>query len=214
MKLSFITHVFLILFLIFLNNLNSQSKQTYSISGVVLDDDTGEPIPTVNVFLDGTTLGTSTDKNGEYKINYIPTGSYKIIASMIGYEKKGLVISLVAMQTIEINFQLVPYSYELDEISITTERDYDWIDDAERFQNQILGTSINSRDCEIVNREVLKFSNSDDVRLMAEASEPLEIMNNALGYKIIFDLVEFRLFNNNDVNYYGYIRFEELIPED
>jgi CarboxypepD_reg-like domain len=104
MKLSFITHVFLILFLIFLNNLNSQSKQTSSISGVVLDDDTGEPIPTVNVFLDGTTLGTSTNKYGEYKIDYIPMGSYKIIASMIGYEKKDVVISLDAKKTTEINF--------------------------------------------------------------------------------------------------------------
>jgi hypothetical protein len=49
---------------------------------------------------------------------------------------------------------------------------------------------------------------------MAKASEPLEIVNKALGYKIILDLKEFRLYNNNEVNYYGYIRFEELIPED
>ena len=97
---------------------------------------------------------------------------------------------------------------------IITERDYDWIDDVFLFQKHFLGTSLNSTECKIVNREVLEFIKPPGIRLKAKSSIPLEIMNDALGYNIFFDLKEFILTDDNEVNYYGNIRYEELTPKD
>ncbi len=212
MKFVVNKQVFLLLILLFVN-LQSQTKQLHTISGIVISKETGDPLSYVNVFLDATTLGTTTNNYGEYEISRVPTGSYRIIASMIGYERKDRNIQLTNKDTIKINFQLATYSYKLDEINVTTKRDYNWIDDASLFKKQFLGTSENSSECKIVNLEVLEFTKTQNIKLKAEASEPIEVVNKALGYKVFFDLKEFVLRNNKEFNYYGNIRFVELIPK-
>ena len=57
--------IFLILFFHSVTQLNSQTKQFHSISGHVFDEETGNPLPSVNVFLDATTLGQNS-KNTAY----------------------------------------------------------------------------------------------------------------------------------------------------
>jgi TonB-linked SusC/RagA family outer membrane protein len=60
-------------------------QQEGSIAGRVIDAATGEGLPGVNVFLVGTTLGASTDIDGNYRIDNIPAGLYTLQASFIGY---------------------------------------------------------------------------------------------------------------------------------
>ena len=132
---------------------------------------------------------------------------------MIGYQRDDRDVQLFDKSTITINFELTTYVYKLEEINVTTERDYDWVDDAGVFRKNFLGSSNNSSECKIVNEEILEFIKSDDFHLKAKAPEPLVIINKSLGYKVIFDLKNFVLSNDNEVNYFGNIRFEELIPE-
>jgi len=211
MKLLFSKQVFIILTLFFLD-LSAQPKQLFTIYGRVISTETGDPLPYVNVFLDATTLGTSTNNNGEYEIGSIPTGSYRIIASMVGFKQKDKNIKLTELVKIEIDFELDTIAYKLDEINVTSERDLGWIDNAKLFQKHFLGSSNNSEECKITNKEILEFSKSATNRLIAKALTPLEIVNEAMGYKIIFDLKEFVLSNNDEVNYQGNIRFVELPP--
>ena len=65
MNLFLVKLIFLILFFHFVTQLNSQTKQFHSISGHVFDEETGNPLPSVNVFLDATTLGQNS-KNTAY----------------------------------------------------------------------------------------------------------------------------------------------------
>ncbi len=58
---------------------------TGKISGKVTDAATGEPLPSVNIVVVGTTMGTSTDVNGNYVLLNIPAGKYTLKFSMIGY---------------------------------------------------------------------------------------------------------------------------------
>ena len=58
---------------------------TGSISGVVIDSDTHQPLIGANIIIDGFDIGTSCDNNGKFIINSIPVGSYTIKVSMIGY---------------------------------------------------------------------------------------------------------------------------------
>jgi len=56
------------------------------ISGKVFDQ-TGNPLPGVNVIVEGEGLGASTDMNGHFNILNISPGKYSIIASYIGFQK-------------------------------------------------------------------------------------------------------------------------------
>jgi len=58
---------------------------TGKISGTVTDSKTKEPLVGVNVVLQGTTLGASTDIEGYYVILNVPPGTYTVKASYIGY---------------------------------------------------------------------------------------------------------------------------------
>ena len=55
------------------------------VSGVVLDKVTGQPLPGVNVVIQGADNGTSTDFDGKYKLGNLKKGD-KIAFSFIGYK--------------------------------------------------------------------------------------------------------------------------------
>jgi len=62
-----------------------------TIRGTVVDDDTGEAIAAVNIFVlksDGTftNLGAFTDAEGAFTIINVPAGTYQLRAMMVGYD--------------------------------------------------------------------------------------------------------------------------------
>ncbi len=58
---------------------------TGKFAGKVVDRQSGEALPGVNIIVDGTNRGAATDNNGEYVILNIPPGDYTLRASFIGY---------------------------------------------------------------------------------------------------------------------------------
>ncbi len=64
---------------------NTFAGTTGKISGRVLDKETNEGLPGVNVILVGTTWGAATDVDGYFQIINLPPGGYNLSASMIGY---------------------------------------------------------------------------------------------------------------------------------
>ena len=56
-----------------------------SINGFVREESSGEPISYANIFLENTSLGAATNRDGYFVISDIPMGSYTLNASMIGY---------------------------------------------------------------------------------------------------------------------------------
>ncbi|MCV9931534.1 TonB-dependent receptor [Flavobacterium sp. LS1R47] len=71
-----------------------------TLDGVVLDKATGQPIPGVNVNVQGGTNGTSTDFDGKFKLSNLKSGD-KIIASFIGYVST--TVSFSGQKTISIS---------------------------------------------------------------------------------------------------------------
>lgn len=61
------------------------AAQTGSITGSVTDE-AGAPLPGANVTVEGTQLGASTDADGDYSVSNVPSGTYTVTASFIGYE--------------------------------------------------------------------------------------------------------------------------------
>ena len=59
---------------------------TGKIVGTLVDGSTKEPLIGADVLLVGTSIGSSTDENGNYMIINVPPGIYSVRASMIGYK--------------------------------------------------------------------------------------------------------------------------------
>jgi hypothetical protein len=90
----------------------SVSLAQYVIKGKVTDIETGDPIPFASVILKGTKVGITTDFEGNYTISTsVKADSLQV--SYVGYisQSKPVVYS----QTILINFQLVPSTFNLSE---------------------------------------------------------------------------------------------------
>lgn len=86
--------------------------QDHTISGKVTADD-GSALPGVNITVRGTTRGSTTDPDGNYKIS-VPTGS-KLIFSFIGFANQEVT---VGNQTI-IDIKLIPDASQLQEVVVT-----------------------------------------------------------------------------------------------
>ena len=206
--------ILLIFFLIISSSYFAQNQALFTITGKVLDKTTAQPIPYVNIYLDATTLGTSTNNSGNYKIDGIPKGKYKIITSAIGYEKQSNNIFLVDSSIININFKLLPKVYKLNEVNVTAEKDYEWADNFRLFKREFLGTSDFADECKIINPEVIIFKTTKNAKLNVTATEPIQIVNYALGYKVFFEIKDFILSQNREFNYFGNIRFVQLKSND
>ncbi len=101
----------------------SWAGTTGKIAGVVKDAKTGDPLPGVNVIIEGTTMGAATDAEGYYFIINVPPGTYNIRAQMIGYRPEVRTNVLVRVDlTTEVNFQLEQTVVEVSEVVVEAER--------------------------------------------------------------------------------------------
>ncbi|HLA63805.1 MAG TPA: carboxypeptidase-like regulatory domain-containing protein [Rhodothermales bacterium] len=60
------------------------AQGTGTLAGRVVDAD-GMAVPGANVLVEGTTLGTMADGDGNYRILGVPVGEYSVRTSFIGY---------------------------------------------------------------------------------------------------------------------------------
>jgi hypothetical protein len=96
---------------------------TGKISGKVTDKNTGEPLPGVNVLIEGTMMGAATDMKGNYIIINVPVGSYTVRADYIGYKTVRIAnIRVHPDLTTEVNFQLSSTVLQGQTVSIVAER--------------------------------------------------------------------------------------------
>lgn len=88
------------------------------ISGRILENslqNKTSPLQGANILWEGTTIGTTSDENGNFELRYIP--SKKLIVSFIGYKK--LVLDADKIKNTNMEIILVPEANELDKIEIT-----------------------------------------------------------------------------------------------
>ncbi len=91
----------------FISDLNAQTTETGRIMGKVLNKDNGEPLIGAVVVIEGTKLGAQADLDGNYLINNVPVGTYRLIIEMIGYARMTVENSVVtAGQATKLDFSL------------------------------------------------------------------------------------------------------------
>ncbi|MBN2380597.1 TonB-dependent receptor [candidate division WOR-3 bacterium] len=96
--------------------------KTGLVSGFVRDSETGEFLSYVNVYLEGTTIGTPTNKQGFYALAGIPAGTYTLVVSRIGFEEERVELKLSEGQKLRQDYSLKKQAVSVEGVEITGER--------------------------------------------------------------------------------------------
>jgi len=95
---------FIFIFLISCLFTNLVEAQETIVRGKITDANSGDPIPYVNVIFQGTTVGVTSDFDGNYELK-TSTPSDTIIVSYIGYKVKKKVITKGITQTVNLQIE-------------------------------------------------------------------------------------------------------------
>jgi hypothetical protein len=189
--------------------------QTATIKGSVIDASTGEPLPFGNVFINSSTLGTTSDKQGNFELKNVPMpGTYEVIISYVGYESYAQKINVSDGDVTVRVIKLKPSETLLNDVEVKTTRDKDWEKKMKRFTKTFLGNDDAAKQCTILNPWVVDFQPGKDPDiLVAHASQPIWIENKALGYKLRFILLNFSS-SLTEYSINGKSFFEEMKSDD
>lgn len=93
------------------------------LEGRVVDAQTGNPLPGVNVAVEGPeTTGTTTDVEGRYQFAGLTPGSYQVEISAIGYATYRAPVRVAADEAVTVNVELERRAYRLDEVIVSATR--------------------------------------------------------------------------------------------
>jgi outer membrane receptor for ferrienterochelin and colicins len=82
----------------------------------------GEHVPFINITLDGTTIGTTTDGTGHFQLNNLPIGTYTVRVSGIGYKGVTREVTTLANQTQELKFRVEEDVLHMEEVVVSADR--------------------------------------------------------------------------------------------
>ena len=102
---------------------NAITAQNYTISGKVFDSETKEPLPFVPVMLKGTTIGATTDFDGNFSISTSKPAD-SAICSYVGYKKLTRYIKSGESQV--VNFPMIAEGYNLSEVVVKAGENPAW----------------------------------------------------------------------------------------
>jgi hypothetical protein len=101
----------------------SYAQRTGEIQGTIKDRKTQEPLIGVTIQVENTQKGSQSDVDGKFKITGIPTGSYNLKATYVGYKeilKFNIVVS--SGNTNILNFEMEEDSKLLNEVKVVVNR--------------------------------------------------------------------------------------------
>ena len=206
--------------LMLLSGLSFTISAQFIVSGSVLDSATREPLTPASVYCQNTTLGTVTNKQGDFSIS-LKSGGYDLIFSYTGYLTQTIRVTenvpggqagnkleiLMVKEDISLGEVVLKNTYEVTD---------GWDKYGDFFTKNFIGTTPHAAQCILVNPEVLKFyyyKRSNRLKILA--TDALQITNKALGYNLRYQLDSFIYFYNNNINSYkGYCLFTDMEGDD
>jgi len=195
-------------FLFFGNLLFAQ----YSISGTVVTS-INQPLEGVSVYFNNTSIGTTTDEDGFFEINFRLQYPYELVFSYLGFQTQVFQLDYEKLD-LPFEIKLLPKNNVLDEIVVfskmkkITKSDREYY--LELFRNNFIGKTEFSKKCTILNEEDIRFKVDPNTKdITAFFKKPIRVKNEALGYLVYYDFVLFELVGKR-VSYLGYTRFNEL----
>ena len=99
----------------------SHAQSFTSASGIVKDSITGEPLPFVSVYFDGSTIGAMTDDNGTFTLQN-NQGYTKLAAASLGYDTKFIDLK-PGKKNDNLELLLKPTAFEISEVVVKPKRE-------------------------------------------------------------------------------------------
>ncbi len=167
---------------------NSQNR----ISGTVLSAEDSTAIIGASIYFDGTSIGVSSNQDGDFDISFMDNNSALIITSL-GYEALVLDASEILKNPVDSKYYLPFKREELETVYLETDP---WSRSRKlrHFRKEFLGRNYAIYNCKIINEDAIKLRYSPSEKTMkATAIEPLIIHNEYLGYAISYRLADFEL---------------------
>ena len=93
-----------------------------NIVGHIIDKKSGEHLPYINVFLQGTTIGTVSDGTGHFYLKNLPEGKFTIVMKSVGYKTIEKEIVSKKGKTLEINVETEEDAVSLDGVVVSANR--------------------------------------------------------------------------------------------
>ncbi|MEI9957253.1 MAG: carboxypeptidase-like regulatory domain-containing protein [Ferruginibacter sp.] len=175
------------------------------------------PLESASVFMQNTTIGTTTDASGNFKLA-LPDGGYDLVITSTSYKTTVIRISTNDVSKKNVVVELKRIEKELAAIIITSGKaeKNGWENYGDFFLANFIGETPNSKLCTVKNKEVLKFYFLKERNcLKITATDPLEIRNDALGYTIKYSIDSFVYdYNKLETTFTGSPFFEEITPTD
>ena len=184
---------------------------TAQISGVVRASD-GEALIGAHVWLDGTSFGTLTDTLGNFVFDDIPVGSYRLVASYLGFESSESSFEHKSARPRVVNLTLRPSSIALTEVTVSakdTRKRKKWL---KQFEEGLFGYGRNAKSCSIRNPEAVLFRDAGDA-VEVIATDIVYVDNHALGYHIQL-LIEEATFTTTSIELAGKTLYTEMESSD
>ncbi len=94
------------LIILYFNGLAQITKSNSSITGIVYDSLSLQPLPNANLWLFNTKFGTTTDKNGYFILSDLPKGNYTLKINFLGYKSFQKQIFLKENQQLNLKIYL------------------------------------------------------------------------------------------------------------
>lgn len=186
----------------------------YTIRGAILDSASREPLVGASVFCQNTTLGTTTNREGQFSLE-LKSGGYDLVFSYTGYLTQQVRIH---ENTGKLEILLVKEDKNLGEVVIKSSNEVKngWEKYGNFFLDNFIGSTPYAALTDLKNPEALHFyflKKSNKLRVLA--TDPLIIENRALGYNLRYQLDSFVYNYNSDiVSYRGYCFYSEMEGSD
>ena len=107
---------FILLFAFTATHSFAQSANFY-VTGKVLNADTKTPLQAASVFAENTTLGTTTDAEGNFRL-LLPNGGYTLVVTFTGFNTESKRINLSDGNDKDNLFELKPKEKEMQAVAI------------------------------------------------------------------------------------------------
>ena len=158
------------------------------ITGIVCDKSSKLPISDVYVYLDGTSIKTITDNSGKFELTTNSIINSKLVLHHLSYETAFI---NNPFEKLPDTLYLKEQTTTLRESNIHAER-FTRKQKMKAFREQFLGKSTAGKSCTITNEDDIQIEvDMQTNRLLASSDKPIEIVNNYLGYKVSFILLDF-----------------------
>ena len=93
-----------------------------TITGHIIDKNSGEHIPFVTIILNNGEAYTTSDETGHYMISNLPVGKHSLKATLMGYKEDIQIVNISKANTYVVHFSLDPDEQMLEEVVVTGNR--------------------------------------------------------------------------------------------